>query len=39
MSVAQFKNWIGGKLVEPTSKEYFENRNPAEHNDLVGMFP
>ncbi len=34
-----FKNFIGGQWVEPASGEYFENRNPADHNDLIGQFP
>jgi aldehyde dehydrogenase (NAD+) len=35
----QFKNFIAGAWVEPDSGEYFENRNPADRNDLIGMFP
>ncbi len=34
-----FKNFIGGNWVEPTTGEYFENRNPADRNDLIGQFP
>jgi alpha-ketoglutaric semialdehyde dehydrogenase len=34
-----FKNFIAGKWVEPCSGEYFENRNPADWDDLVGNFP
>ncbi|HKG93898.1 MAG TPA: aldehyde dehydrogenase family protein [Gemmatimonadaceae bacterium] len=34
-----FRNFIAGKWVEPSSGEYFENRNPAEPNDVVGRFP
>ena len=34
-----FKNYIGGQWIEPASGEYFENRNPADHNDLIGRFP
>ena len=33
------KNYIGGEWVEPASGEYFENRNPANHDDLIGMWP
>jgi len=35
----QFKNFIAGAWVDPDSGEYFENRNPADRNDLIGMFP
>ena len=34
-----FKNFIGGKWQEPSSGEYFENRNPADWDDLIGKFP
>jgi alpha-ketoglutaric semialdehyde dehydrogenase len=34
-----FKNFIAGKWVDPTSGEYFENRNPADWDDLIGKFP
>jgi len=34
-----FKNFIGGAWVEPTTGAYFENRNPADVNDVVGKFP
>jgi aldehyde dehydrogenase (NAD+) len=35
----KFNNFIAGAWVEPDSGEYFENRNPADRNDLIGMFP
>jgi aldehyde dehydrogenase (NAD+) len=35
----KFKNYIGGEWVEPTSGDYFENRNPADKNDLIGLWP
>ena len=35
----QFKNFIAGAWVPPDSGEYFENRNPADRNDLIGTFP
>ena len=35
----QFNNFIGGAWVRPDSGEYFENRNPADRNDLIGRFP
>ncbi|HEU4993540.1 MAG TPA: aldehyde dehydrogenase family protein [Gemmatimonadaceae bacterium] len=34
-----FKNFIDGKWQEPSTGEYFENRNPADWNDLIGNFP
>ena len=34
-----FKNFIGGKWVEPLGGQYFENRNPADTSDLIGLFP
>src|SRR5712691_1526284 len=34
-----FKNFIGGKWVEPSSGEFFENRNPANWDDVIGKFP
>jgi aldehyde dehydrogenase (NAD+) len=35
----QFRNFIGGCWVEPASGEYFENRNPADWQDLIGLWP
>ena len=34
-----YKNFIGGEWVEPSTGDYFENRNPADTTDLVGRFP
>ena len=34
-----FKNFIGGEWVEPSTGQYFENRNPARQGDLIGMWP
>src|SRR5713226_1256750 len=34
-----YKNYIGGKWVEAKSAETFENRNPADRRDLIGLFP
>ncbi len=34
-----FKNFIGGAWVEPSTGAYFENRNPANWDDLIGRFP
>src|SRR6266540_1078683 len=36
---AEFKNFIAGDWVAPSSGEYFENRNPADWNDVIGKFP
>jgi aldehyde dehydrogenase (NAD+) len=35
----QFKNFINGKWVEAKSGKTFENRNPANWNDVIGVFP
>jgi alpha-ketoglutaric semialdehyde dehydrogenase len=34
-----FRNLIAGKWVEPSTGEYFENRNPADVGDMIGRFP
>ena len=34
-----FKNYINGEWVESVSARAFENRNPANTEELVGMFP
>src|SRR5246500_3146054 len=33
-----FKNFINGEWVESSTGETFENRNPADTRDLVGIF-
>ena len=35
----KFQNFIAGKWREPDGGQYFENRNPADRDDLIGMFP
>jgi len=35
----RFNNFIGGEWIEPAGGDYFENRNPADHQDLIGLFP
>jgi aldehyde dehydrogenase (NAD+) len=35
----QFKNYIGGSWLTAQSGKTFENRNPANRNDLIGVFP
>src|SRR5438477_8602477 len=34
----EFKNFIAGDWVVPSTGEYFENRNPADWNDIIGRF-
>jgi aldehyde dehydrogenase (NAD+) len=34
-----YKNYIDGEWVDPRSNNAIENRNPANTDDLVGMFP
>jgi len=34
-----YKNYINGKWVEARSGKTFENRNPANRKDLIGIFP
>jgi acyl-CoA reductase-like NAD-dependent aldehyde dehydrogenase len=34
-----FTNFIAGQWVAPATGEYFENRNPADRNDVIGCFP
>ena len=35
----KFKNFINGKWVEAKSGQTFENRNPANWGDVLGVFP
>jgi aldehyde dehydrogenase (NAD+) len=34
-----FKNLIAGEWLAPSTRRYLENRNPADHRDLIGRFP
>ncbi|MGH7646205.1 MAG: aldehyde dehydrogenase family protein [Gemmatimonadales bacterium] len=34
-----FQNFIAGEWTAPLTGEHFENRNPADWNDLIGRFP
>src|SRR5262245_13620467 len=34
-----FSNFISGQWVPPRSGSYYENRNPATRDDLIGLFP
>ena len=38
-STPVFKNWIGGEWVESEAGRTFENRNTADHEELLGLFP
>ena len=35
----RYKNYIRGKWVDGKTAKTFENRNPANHHDLIGLFP
>src|SRR5918996_1713511 len=35
----EYKNYIGGKWVPASSGETFESRNPADRDEIVGVFP
>jgi aldehyde dehydrogenase (NAD+) len=39
MSAKTYKNLIGGEWVESRSGQTFENQNPANIKDIVGIFP
>src|SRR5215475_4905628 len=39
MAARVYKNLIGGEWVDARSGRSFENRNPADTNDVVGIFP
>ncbi len=39
MAPASFSNLIDGQWVPAVSGDLFENRNPADHTDLIGLFP
>jgi aldehyde dehydrogenase (NAD+) len=34
-----FANYIAGQWAAPSTGNYFENRNPADQDDLIGRFP
>src|SRR5205809_5865819 len=34
-----YPNYIGGKWVPSKSREWIENRNPADTRDVIGRFP
>jgi len=35
----KYKNFIAGEWVEPCTGNYFENRSPANTDDLIGLWP
>src|SRR3990172_2223493 len=35
----KFLNLINGNWIEPSSGKYSDNRNPANNDDLIGIFP
>ena len=37
--MAEYKNFINGKFVPAKSGKTYENRNPADTDDLIGTFP
>ncbi len=37
--VETYYNYIGGQWVESTSGDWFENINPADTSDVIGIFP
>jgi len=39
MAAKVYKNLIGGEWVESHTGQTFEDKNPANHNDVVGIFP
>jgi alpha-ketoglutaric semialdehyde dehydrogenase len=34
-----YQNFIGGQWAAPSTGRFFENRNPADQDDLIGLFP
>jgi alpha-ketoglutaric semialdehyde dehydrogenase len=37
--MAEYKNFINGKFVPAKTGRTYENRNPADTDDLIGLFP
>jgi acyl-CoA reductase-like NAD-dependent aldehyde dehydrogenase len=37
--MTRYKNYIDGKFVDTKSGRTFENRNPANNDDVIGIFP
>ena len=38
-SPPKYKNYIGGRWVNPASGEWMENSNPADTREVIGLFP
>ena len=38
-TATKFKNIIGGEYKDSSSKDFFEKYNPADKNELLGIFP
>jgi alpha-ketoglutaric semialdehyde dehydrogenase len=38
-SAREFKNFINGRWVAPQTGEFYENRNPANTDEVIGQFP
>src|SRR5919109_5612141 len=38
-TVPIYDNYIGGRWIRSTSGRVIENRNPANRDDLIGLFP
>jgi alpha-ketoglutaric semialdehyde dehydrogenase len=36
--ITEFKNYVGGEWVRSSAGATFENRNPANHNEVLGVF-
>jgi acyl-CoA reductase-like NAD-dependent aldehyde dehydrogenase len=37
--MTNFKNFIAGQWIEPSTGAYFDNVNPADTTDIIGRFP
>jgi acyl-CoA reductase-like NAD-dependent aldehyde dehydrogenase len=35
----EYRNYINGEWVAPSSNDYIENRNPADSREMIGRFP
>ena len=38
-TITTYKNFIGGQWVDSRSSKFIENRNPANTDEVVGIFP
>lgn len=39
VKIPERRNYIAGEWVAPATRNYIENRNPADTRELIGMFP